>query len=74
MGETQWGTPGAVGYHGPRCPICKRMIESDWEYCAWCGASKEKQAAFETHSKAVKEGLRKSPTEKATGVLLEEPK
>ena len=59
MSKSPWGSPGSVGYHGPRCSKCGRMIESQWEYCAWCGASKEEQEKFEKRSKAIKEGQRK---------------
>lgn len=59
MSESPWGSEGAVGYHGPRCSKCGRMIDREWDYCAWCGASKEAQALFEKRSKAIKEGQRK---------------
>ena len=59
MGETPWGTEGAVGYNGPKCRKCGRQIERRWAYCPWCGASKEEQEEFQKRSESIKEGLAK---------------
>lgn len=69
MGETPWGTPGSHGYHGPKCPKCGRVINKQWNYCAWCGTSKEDQEAFQKRSQAIKEGIaRNRKMEKKEGV------